>query len=191
MRRFDYVSYVTPDDPKQPRQRNVGKVRTDAKTYREVAAALVGDNELALASIPDRQLFRQVAKNRFEFGYATSEPHPCQVHVEMRQVAEGTVHPLTGEGFVTWAARQVKKHPRIGGRPNTIERELAAVLHQRQCNLLYEQDASDLREWLADILMDGRTGYAQMTREELLQEIDEDILQSADQECTVVEDVVE
>lgn len=43
MRRFDYTSYATPDDPKKLRQQTQGKFRTDAATFRDVAQAFAGD----------------------------------------------------------------------------------------------------------------------------------------------------
>jgi hypothetical protein len=190
MRRFDYTAYVTPDDPKQRRQQNEGKFRTDASTPLDVAQTFVGDDQHSIEGVTAKKFAQGPAKNKFEFKYRSLDPYPCQVFVEMHEVAEDPTHPLTREGFVAWAEAQVAKNPVVDGKPNTVELELAGVLHSRQVQQLYEQDGSDLREWLADILMDGRTGYAEMTREELLHEIDDDIVQSAGEGDVMVEDVI-
>jgi hypothetical protein len=184
LRRFDYVMHLSPADIKQQRQKTEGKVGTDATTIRGVAAALVGQDHPTVQQLSDEPLADDAAANRFEFDYSTPEGN---VHVEMHQVAEGEVHPLTKEGVVAWAERQVRENPEVDGKPNTVEQELAAALHQVQMERLYDYKASELRYLLSDLLLDGHRGYLQMTREELLAEIERDIIQlhDADDQLTV------
>jgi uncharacterized protein with von Willebrand factor type A (vWA) domain len=180
LRRFDYVMHISPADIKQPRRKSEGKIRTNAATIRGVAADLLGQDHPAVPHLPESPLHDEVAENRIAFDFST--PELGSVHVEMQEVAEGPVHPVTKDGFVAWAERQVRENPEVNGKPNTVEQELAAGLHQVQLERLYDHKASELLYLLSDMLLDGCRGYSQMTREELLQEIDQEIIQNLDEE---------
>ena len=182
MRRFDYVMYISPTDVKQQRRKTEGKIRTDADTIRGVAAALLGEDHPAVPHVSTDTLNDAA---RFDFDFST--PDLGGVHVEMHEVAEGSVHPLTKEGVVAWAERQVRENPEVDGKSNTVEQELAAALHQVHMERLYDYKASELRYLLSDLLLDGHHGYLQMTGEELLAEIERDIIQlhGADDYLTV------
>jgi hypothetical protein len=188
MRRFDYAMYISPADVKQQRRKSEGKVRTDAGTVRGVAAALLGADHPAVSHLPTDALNEAAAENRFEFDFST--PETGSVHVEMHEVAEGSVHPLTKEGVVAWAERQVRENPEVNGKSNTVEQELAAALHQVQLERLYDHKSSELLCILSDLLLDGCRGYSRMTLEDLLQEIDQEIIQNlGDEDDLTVEDI--
>jgi hypothetical protein len=188
VRRFDYVMYISPADVKHQRRKSEGKVRTDAHTVRGVAAALLGGDHPAVPHLPTDSLNEAATENRIEFDFST--PEIGSVHVEMHEVVEGSVHPLTKEGFVAWAERQVAENPKVNGKANTVEQELAAALHQVQLERLYDHKASELLCILSDLLLDGCRGYSQMIREELLQEIDQEIIQNlGEEEELTVEDI--
>lgn len=192
MRRFDYVSYITPDDPKKLRLQSQGKFRTAAAaTFREVAEAFVGGDRDAIEGNLDKKLSTQAARNEFQFKYRSASPYPCQVHIEMQEVAEGPTHPLSREGFVAWAEDRVNERPLFEGRPNTIELELAGALHQVQSDRLAGFKEHELRAWLADLLWGGRRGLVEYPRDELLHEIEAEIIETADDEWTTVEDALE
>lgn len=63
------------------------------------------------------------------------------------------LHPLTLDGFVAWAQDRVKAAPIVEGKSNSVELELAHVLHQFEAEDLHNESSSDLRAWLADILL--------------------------------------
>lgn len=192
MRRFDYRSYLTPDDPKKLRQHGEGKSRTDAATFRAVAEAFVGDDRDSIEGAKlDRKLSKQPARNKFQFKYRSASPYPCEVYVEMEQVVEASTHPLTSEGFVAWAEDRVKSNPLFEGSPNTVELELAGALHALQIERLHDYKESELRAWLADALWIGQPGLVDKSREDLLREIEEEISDLADEEWTTVEDALE
>ena len=125
MRRFDYYSYLTPDDPKQLRQHTQGKFRTAAATFRGVAEAFAGEDRDSVSGVLNSPLADDPERNQLSFTYRSASPCPCEVYVEMEQVIEGPTHPLTTEGFDAWAQDRVKHHPVFEGKRNTVELELA------------------------------------------------------------------
>lgn len=67
-------------------------------------------------------------------------------------------------------------------KTNTVERELGLVIHQYTNEMLCDYKSSELREHLSDLFWAGTKGYGQMTREELLHEINNEIVENFEAE---------
>ncbi len=192
MRRFNYTSYVTPNDPKRQRTELYGKFRTEATTPHDVAAGFLADlHDATLLNVDGKVDSSDLSQNKLRFTFTFIEPYPSSVLVEMQEVAEGTIHPLTQEGFVAWAEDRVKAEPIVDGKSNSVELELAGVLHQRMVEGMYEEKANDLRIWLSELLWSGQRGYGEMSREELLQQLQVDFIDHASESFDTIEDALE
>jgi hypothetical protein len=192
LRRFNYTSYVTPDDPKRQRTELYGKFRTEATNPHDVAAGFLADlHDATLLNVEGKIDSSNLSKNKVKFTFTFIEPYPSSVLVEMQEVAEEPVHPLTQEGFVAWAEDRVKAEPIVAGKPNSVELELAGVLHQRMVEGMYDEKTSDLRVWLSELLWSGQRGYGEMSREELLQQLQVDFIDDACDSFETVEDALE
>lgn len=192
MRRFNYTSYVTPDDPKRQRTELYGKYRTEAKSLQEVAEGFLADlDDATLLNVEGSIDSQDLAQNTLRFTFSFIEPYPCTTLVEMQEVSEGPLHELTQEGFVAWAEDRVRSEPAVDGKPNTVEWELAQVLHRLHTDQLQEEKASDLRAWMSDVLWSGQKGYAEMSRAELLQELQSELIDLAGDSFDTIEDAVE
>ncbi|MBA3485167.1 MAG: hypothetical protein H0T51_25500 [Pirellulales bacterium] len=188
MRRFDYHSYITPDDPKELRRQHEGKFRTEAVTLTGVAEVFAGDDRDTIRGVQYEPLADSPFLHRLRFKYRSAS---SDVYVEMQEVAEATTHPLTREGFVAWAENRVRSNPVFEGSPNTVELELAGALYQVQVERLHDLSASELRAWLADTLWIGQPALIEKCLEELLREIEAEIIELADDEFDTVEDALE
>jgi hypothetical protein len=192
LRRFDYTSFVTPNDPKRQRTELYGKFRTEAANPHDAAAEFLADlHDATLINVDGRIDSDDVSQNRFQFTFTFVEPYPSSVLVELHEVEEGTLHPLSQEGFVAWAEDRVKSEPIVDGEPNSVELELAHVLHQFEAEDLHNESSGDLRAWLADILWIGQQGYSEMSREELLHQLQVDFIDHASESFDTVEDALE
>ena len=69
----------------------------------------------------------------------SSSPIPARYWSRCRKWRRGMLHPLTQEGFVAWAEDRVKAEPIVDGKPNSVELELAGVLHQRMVEAMYDE----------------------------------------------------
>ena len=65
------------------------------------------------------------------------------------------------------------------------------MLHQRLVEGMYEEKANDLRVWLSELLWSGQRGYGEMSREELLQQLQVDFIDDACDSFDTVEDALE
>ena len=192
MRRFNYTSYVTPDDPKRQRTELYGKFRTEATNPHDVAAGFLADlYDATLLNVEGKIDCEVLSQNKIQFTFTFIEPYPSSVLVEMQEVEEGTLHLLTQEGFVAWAEDRVKAEPIVDGKSNSVELELAGVLHQRMVEGMYEEKANDLRVWLSELLWSGQRGYGEMSREELLHRLQVDFIDNACESFDTVEDALE
>jgi len=192
MRRFNYTSYVTPDDPKRQRTELYGKFRTEATNPHDVAAGFLADlHDATLLNVDGKIDSKVLSQNKLSFTFTFIEPYPSSVLVEMQEVEEGTLHPLSQEGFVAWAEDRVKVEPVIDGKSNSVELDLAGVLHQFEVDDLHNESSSDLRVWLADILWSGKRGYGEMSREELLHHLQVDFIDHASESYDTIEDALE
>lgn len=192
MRRFNYTSYVTPNDPKRQRTERYGKFRTEATHPHDVAAEFLADlHDATLFNVEGHIDCDDLSQNKLQFTFTFVEPYPSSVLVEMQEVEEGTLHPLSQEGFVAWAEDRVKAEPVVDGKPNSVELELARILHQRMAEAMYDEKSSELRAWLSDILWAGQQGYAELPREELLSQLQADFIDAAEESVETVEDALE
>lgn len=192
MRRFNFTRYVTPNDPKRQRTEQYGKIRTEATTPHAIAQEYLADlHDAVLLNVEGRIDSDVLSQNKLQFVFTYDVPYPCSVLVEMQEVGEGPIHPLTREGFVAWAEDRVQAEPVVDGKPNSVELELAGVLHQRQVEGLYDEKANDLRAWLSDLLWSGQRGYVELSREELLHQLQADFIDDADDSINTVEDALE
>ena len=192
LRRFDYISFVTPNDPKRQRTELHGKFRTEAANPHDVAAEFLADlHDATLLNVEGNIDSDDLSHNKLQFTFTFVEPYPSSVLVEMQEVEEGTLHPLTQDGFVAWAEDRVKAEPIVDGKPNSVELELARILHQRMAEAMYDEKSSELRAWLSDILWSGQQGYAELPREELLSQLQADFIEDADESIETVEDALE
>lgn len=192
MRRFNCISYVTPDDPKRQRTECYGKFRTEATNPHDVAAEFLADlDDATLLNVEGKINSDDLSQNKIQFTFTFIEPYPSKVLVEMQEVEEGTLHPLSQEGFITWAEDRVRAEPIVDGKPNSVELELAGFLHQRIVEGMYDEKANDLRVWLSDILWSGQRGYGEMSREELLHQLQVEFIDHACESFDTVEDALE
>jgi hypothetical protein len=192
MRRFNYISYITPADPKRQRSERYGKVRTKADAPQEIAVEFLAEIEdTVLQNIDGRIDSEDLSQNTFRFEFTFVEPYPGSVLVEMQEVEEGATHPLTKEGFIAWAEHRVESEPMVGGKSNSVELELAGFLHQRLVDGMHEEKARDLQAWLSDILWSGKQGYSEMSRDELLQHLQTDVIDDACESIETIEDALE
>jgi len=192
LRRFNYASYVTPNDPKRQRTELYGKFRTEATNPHDVAAEFLADlHDATLLNVDGKIDSKVLPKNKLSFTFTFIEPYPSSVLVEMQEVVEGTLHPLTQEGFLAWAEDRVKAEPVVDGKPNSVELELAGVLHQLEVDELQGESSGDLRAWLADIFWSGRQGYAEMSRDELLDRLQSDFIDQVVESFETIEDALE
>jgi hypothetical protein len=192
LRRFNYTSYVTPDDPKRQRTELYGKFRTEASNPNDVAAEFLADlHDATLLNVEGDIGSDVLSQNKVRFTFTFIEPFPSSVLVEMQEVEEGPIHPLSREGFVAWAEERVTAEPVAEGKPNSVELELAGVLHQFEVDDLHNESSSDLRVWLAEILWSGKRGYSEMSREELLHHLQVDFIDHASESYDTVEDALE
>jgi hypothetical protein len=192
MRRFNCTSYVTPDDPKRQRTEHYGKFRTEAQTPHEVAQGFLADlDDATLLNVEGSIDSKNLQQNKLRLTFSFLEPYSCTTLVEMQEVEEGPVHPLTPEGFVAWAEDRVRAEPTVEGKPNSVELELAHVLHQLEAEDLHNESSRDLRVWLADILWSGHRGYSEMSREELLAQLQVEFIDDAEESFDTVEDALE
>jgi len=107
--------------------------------------------------------------------------------------------PITDENIVKWAKAKVKEQPKIDivvrGQEktvkNTVERVLANVLLDSDADDLMNYSTNDLREYALDMLADGVMGYREMTCDELLKKINNEIVNDWIEENSdnVLEDV--
>jgi len=81
--------------------------------------------------------------------------------------------------------------PMVDGNPNSVELELATLLHGFETEELLEESAGDLRVWLGEILWSGKKGYSQMRREELLSRLQADFIDHGVESFDTVEDALE
>lgn len=104
MRGFNFTSYVTPDDPKRQRTESYGKIRTEATTPDAIARDLLVDlPDATLLSVDGGVDGKNPSQNKLQLAYAFVEPCLSSVLVEMQEVEEEAVHPLSQEGFIAWA----------------------------------------------------------------------------------------
>jgi hypothetical protein len=192
LRRFDYTSFVTPDDPKRQRTELYGKIRTEATNPHDVAAEFLADlHDAILLNVEGSIDSDDLSQNKLQFTFTFEEPYPSSVLVEMQEVEEGTLHPLTQDGFVAWAEDRVKAEPIVDGKPNSVELELARVLHQFEAEDLHNESSGELRAWLADILWIGQQGYSEMSRDELLDRLQSDFIDQVVESFETIEDALE
>ena len=192
MRRFNYARYVTPNDPKRQRTEQYGKIRTEATTPHAIAKEYLADlHDAVLLNVEGSIDSDVLSKNKLQFIFTYDVPYPSSVLVEMQEVEEGLTHPLTQEGFVAWAEDRVKAEPVVDGKPNSVELELAGVLHQRMVEVMHDEKTSDLAAWLSDLLWSGQRGYVELSREELLHQLQADFIDDADDSIDTVEDALE
>ena len=192
MRRFNFTRYVTPSDPKRQRTEQYGKIRTEATSPHAIAQEYLADlHDAVLLNVEGRIDSDVLSQNQLQFVFTYDVPYPSSVLVEMQEVEEGLTHPLTQEGFVAWAEERVKEEPVVAGKPNSVELELAGVLHQRLVEAMYDEKVSDLAAWLSDLLWSGQRGYVEWSREELLHQLQADFIDDADDSIDTVEDALE
>ena len=192
MRRFNYTRYVTPNDPKRQRTEQYGKIRTEAATPHVIAREYIADlDDAVLLNVEGRIDSEDLSQNKLQFVFTYDVPYPGSVLVEMQEVGEGPIHPLTQEGFVAWAEDRVKAEPIVDGQPNSVELELAGVLHQRMVEAMHDEKTSDMAAWLSDLLWSGQRGYVELSREELLHQLEADFIDDADDSIDTVEDALE
>ena len=192
MRRFNFTRYVTPNDPKRQRTEQYGKIRTEAATPHAIAREYLAElHDAVLLSVEGRMDSEDLSQNKVQFVFTYDVPYPSSVLVEMQEVGEGLIHPLTQEGFVAWAEDRVKADPMVDGKPNSVELELAGVLHQRLMEAMYDEKTSNLAAWLSDILWSGQRGYVELSREELLHQLQADYIDGADDSIDAVEDALD
>lgn len=192
MRRFNFISYVTPNDPKRQRTEQYGKIRTEATTPHAIAQEYLAVlNDATLLNVDGHIDSEDLPQNKLEFTYTFIEPYPSSVLVEMQEVEEEATHPLTQEGFVAWAEDRVKANPIVDGKPNSVELELAGVLHQLEVDDLQNESAGDLRAWLSTLLWIGQKGLSEMTREQLLHLLQIDFIDHASESYDTIEDALE
>ncbi|WP_428307965.1 hypothetical protein [Lacipirellula sp.] len=191
-RRFNYTRYASPNDAKLQRTEQYGKIRTDAATPHAIAREYLADlHDAVLLNIQGRIDSKDLSQNKLQFVFTYDVPYPSSVLVEMQEVEEGLTHPLTQEGFVAWAEDRVVAEPTIEGKPNSVELELAGVLHERLVEGMYKEKARDLQAWLGDILWSGHRGYSEMSREELLAQLQIEYIDDAEEAFDTVEDALE
>ena len=192
MRRFNYTRYVTPNDPKRQRTEQYGRIRTEVTTPHDIAREYLADlHDAVLLNVEGRIDSEDLSQNKLQFVFTYDVPYPSSVLVEMQEVEEGCLHPLTQEGFIAWAEERVNEAPIVAGKPNSVELELAGVLHQNEVDDLQEEDAGDLRAWLSDLLWIGRKGYSEMSRQELLHQLEVDFIDHASESYDTIEDALE
>lgn len=192
MRRFNFTRYVTPNDPKRQRTEQYGMIRTEETTPQAIAQEYLADlHDAVLLNVEGRIDSEDLSQNNLQFLFTYDVPYPSSVLVEMQEVGEGLIHPLTQEGFVAWAEDRVKAEPMVDGKPNSVELELAGVLHQRMVEAVHDEKTSDLTAWLSDILWSGQRGYVELSREELLHQVQADYIDDADDSIDTVEDALE
>ena len=84
--------------------------------------------------------------------------------------------PITDDAMIKWAEEKVRLHPMKDGQPNSVERELASIMHQHAVECMCDYSPRELRAELSDLLLTGTTGYANMTRDQLLQAIKDELV---------------
>lgn len=89
--------------------------------------------------------------------------------------------PLTQENLLAWVDAKVKQFPKttdLHGKTvtNSVEHLLGQMLIAHDVRNYQEQSKQDLFEEILEWCQNGVKGYSQMTREELLQEIDDHYL---------------
>lgn len=192
MRRFNFTSYITPRDPKRQRTEHYGKIRTEETTPHVIALEyLAGFPDAVLLNVEGRIDSDSLSQNKLQLTYSFESPFPGTAVVEMQEVEEAATHPLTQAGFIAWAEDRVSVEPTVDGKPNSVELELARVLHERMVEAMYDEKSSDLRVWLSDILWSGQRGYAELPRAELLSQLQADFIDGADESIETVEDALE
>ncbi|BBO31100.1 hypothetical protein [Lacipirellula parvula] len=192
MRRFNYTSYLAPNDPKRQRKELYGKFRTAAASPHDVAKEFLATlHDAVLLNVEGRIDSEVLSKNKLRLTYSFESPFSGTALVEMQEVEEAATHPLTQEGFIAWAEDRVEAEPVVDGKPNSVELELAGVLHERLVERLYEEKARDLQAWLSDILWSGHRGYSEMPREELLNQLQIEFIEDAEESFDTVEDALE
>lgn len=83
MRRFNFISYVTPNDPKRQRTEGYGKIRTEAMTTHEIAREFLADlYDATLLNVAGRIDADVLSQNKLQFTYAFIEPYPSSALVE-------------------------------------------------------------------------------------------------------------
>ncbi|WP_428308012.1 hypothetical protein [Lacipirellula sp.] len=192
MRRFNYTSYVTPNDPKRQRTEHYDKIRTEETTPHTIARAYLANlPDAVLLNVEGRIDSADLSQNRLQLTHSFESPFPGTAVVEMQEVEEAATHPLTQAGFIAWAEDRVSAEPTVDGKPNSVELELAGVLHERLSEGLYEEKTRDLQAWLSDILWSGHKGYSEMSREELLDQLQIEYIDDAEESFETVEDALE
>jgi hypothetical protein len=113
-----------------------------------------------------------------------------EYHLAVEQLAPRAETPINSETLIAWARERVSKHPtREDERwdetkkewltvtvSNTPEFELACIAGGFQDRMLEDQKASELREHLHDLYLNGLGGYKQMTLEEIVDKIMTEVL---------------
>ncbi|BBO34442.1 hypothetical protein [Lacipirellula parvula] len=192
MRRFNCTTHLTPDDPKRQRSELYGKFRTDATSPHEVATGFLATlHDGVLLSVDGRIDSQDLKQNKLRLTYSFGLPFPGTALVEMQEIEEKLTHPLTQEGFVAWAEDRVVAEPTVEGKPNSVELELAGILHERLVEGMCEEKTRDLQAWLGDILWSGHRGYSEMSREELLAQLQIEYIDDAEEAFDTVEDALE
>lgn len=124
-----------------------------------------------------------------------------EYHYEIDIDTENVVE-YSREAMVSWAETQVSLNPTYEEdvynedakkyitttKTNTVERLLSRVLLGWDFQVLMEEKANDLREIVTHLYEHGTKGYANMSRDELLDMIQDEIVEGCD--CETVQDVL-
>lgn len=189
MTRFFVSETQTPDDHLLERARVSNSFSTDSTDPLEIAEVAMTSlrrdklfdefkEEIAL-SLNDQKWIDDFDDNSFTFGFRTNS---AEFVYEVNQEPDGT--PITDEAIIKWAEKKVAENPVYNDKdpenpgqtikkPNTVEHELALAAHGYVTTCLADYKANDLRQYVAELLWDGVKGYRDMSREELLKEINE------------------
>ena len=189
MAKFSVSETYTPDDRKSPRNTENSEFHTDSKDPVEIAKAAMGcfghddffeEFEAEVKDqLKDQKWSDDPDENGFEFSFYTNDG---EYAYDISQLPVGSETPITDENFVAWAENRVALNPTYEDsvwdsekcqyvpvtKTNTVERELALVIHEHANEMLCDYKASELREHLSDLMWNGTKGYGEMTREALL-----------------------
>ena len=116
---------------------------------------------------------------------------------KIERLPDRTETPITDENIIKWAEKQVELEPTVdtGGNwddtrkkvvrttiPNTVEKELTKVLLRNDREMLCNDDEEELRDALLHAYTVGVKGYESMTRQELLNQINKEIVDFSEAE---------
>lgn len=198
MPHFRLIRIYHPIDPFAQREVHEEEFTCDtADPYAVITKGISSINRLY--DIHKEQIQTQVAPDasfplQFKIVFSTV---PTTFWYKIERLPDRTETPITDENIIKWAEKQVELEPTIdtGGNwddtrkevvrttiPNTVEKELTKVLLRNDREMLCGDDEEELRDALLHVYTVGVKGYESMTRQELLNQINKEIVDFSEAE---------